>query len=66
MKEYGCLVVTKGQTKMPRCVSEEALAPRVIHKLIVLKKDPLHVTTAELIIMLKSPKLELSGINLSI
>lgn len=51
---------------MPRCVSEVALVPRVLHKLIVLKKVSLHVTMAELIIMLKSTKLELSGIDLSI
>lgn len=51
---------------MPRCVSEVALVPRVLHKLIVLKKDSLHVIMAELIIMLKSTKLELSDIDLSI
>ena len=66
MKELGCLVVTKGQTKMPRCVSEEALAPRVIYKLIALEKDFFQVTIAQLIITPKSAKLELVGIDLCI
>lgn len=66
MKEQSCLVVTKGQTKLPRCVSEEALAPRVLYKLIALEKNSFKVTIAELIITLKSAKLEMIGIDLSI
>lgn len=51
---------------MPRCVSEGALAPRVIYKLIALEKDFFQVTIEELIITPKSAKLELVCIDLSI
>lgn len=60
------MVVTKGQTKMPRCVSEGALAPRVIYELIALEKDFFQVTIEELIITPKSAKLELVCIDLSV
>lgn len=60
------MVVTKGQTKMPRCVSEAALAPRVIYELIALEKDFFQVTIEELIITPKSAKLELVCIDLSV